>query len=219
MELNWHQLKEELQKVDSTRLVNFFCNLHPLIIIAWALINIGIPIITLFYYFWQFEFYHPIFWIFIPDSYIYSILFGIFLIGTLVLKKNNQILNIITFIGLVKVLFGYLTLLVFLPSFFSIVSLAAHLVEFIEGLIILLFIKTGNRDFSIATFITILDWFFDFFNPFGLPTIFLYPYHPDYNPNPTAPFIFPFFLVFSVSIFFLLVLIRLKKWQEIQSTV
>ncbi|MHA2305730.1 MAG: hypothetical protein ACXACU_10080, partial [Candidatus Hodarchaeales archaeon] len=88
MELNWHQLKEELQKVDSTRLVNFFCNLHPLIIIAWALIKIGIPIITLFYYFWQFEFYHPIFWIFIPDSYIYSILFGIFLIVTLVLKKN-----------------------------------------------------------------------------------------------------------------------------------
>ncbi len=214
MELNWHQLKEKLQKVDSTRLTNFFYNLHPSIIITLALINIGIPIITLFYYFWQFEFYHPILWIFIPDSYTYSILFGIFLIVTLILKKNNQILNIITFIGLVKVLFGYLTLLVFLPSFFSIVSLVAHLIEFGEGLIILLFIKTGNRDFSIATFIVILDWFLDFFNPFGLPTIFLYPYHPDYNPNPTAPFILPIFLVFSVSIYFLLVFSRLKKWED-----
>ncbi len=217
MELNWHQLKKKLQKVDSTRLTNFFYNLHPLIIITLVLINIGIPIITLFYYFWQFEFYHPILWIFIPDSYTYSILFGIFLIVTLVLKKNIQILNIITFIGLVKVLFAYLTLLVFLPSYFSIVSLVAHLIEFGEGLIILLFIKTGNRDFSIATFIVILDWFLDFFNPFGLPTIFLYPYHPDYNPNPTAPFIFPIFLVFSVLIYFLLVFIRLKKWKEIKS--
>ena len=198
-------------------MTNFFYNLHPSIIITLALINIGIPIITLFYYFWQFEFYHPILWIFIPDSYTYSILFGIFLIVTLILKKNNQILNIITFIGLVKVLFGYLTLLVFLPSFFSIVSLVAHLIEFGEGLIILLFIKTGNRDFSIASFIVILDWFLDFFNPFGLPTIFLYPYHPDYNPNPTAPFIFPIFLVFSVLIYFLLVFIRLKKWKEIKS--
>lgn len=217
MELNWHKLKEELQKVDSNRLMDFFYNLHPLIIITLVLINIGIPIITLFYYFWQFEFYHPILWIFIPDSYTYSILFGIFLIVTLVLKKNIQILNIITFIGLIKVLFGYLTLLVFLPSFFSIVSLVAHLIEFSEGLIILLFIRTGNRDFSIATFMVVLDWFFDFFNPFGLPTIFLYPYHPDYNPNPTAPFIFPIFLVFSVLIFFLLALIRLKKWNEIKS--
>lgn len=217
MELIRKQLKKKVHKADSTRIVNFLYNLHPLILIAWALVNIGIPIITLFYYFWQFEFYHPFFWIFIPDSYTFAILFGIFLIVTLGLKKNNQILNIVTFIGLIKVLLGYLTLLFVLPSFFSIVSLAAHIFEFIEGLIILLFIKTGNRDFTIASSIVILDWFFDFFNPFGLPTIFLYPYHPDYNPNPTEPYIFPFFLVFSVSIILLLVFIRLIKWEEVTS--
>jgi uncharacterized membrane protein YpjA len=217
MNWNWQTLKIRIRKVDSSRIINFLLNLHPVIIFGWISLNIAIPIITLFYYFWQFDFYNPIFWIFIPDSYTFAILFGIFLIITLGFKKNIQILNIVTFIGLVKVFFSYLTLLVFLPSFFSIVSLAAHTFELFEGVIILLFLRANIQEFSFASFITILDLFFDFFNPFGFPTLFLYPYHQDYNPNPTEPFLLPFFIVFSVIIFSLLIFIRLKRWTVIRS--
>ncbi len=203
--------------MDSSRLIDFLLNLNPIIVLGWIFVNIAIPIITLFYYFWQFDFYHPIFWIFIPDSYTFAILFGVFLIVTLGFKKNIQVLNIVTFIGLIKVFFGYLTLLVFLPSFFSIVSLTAHTFELFEGLIILLFLRANIQEFSIASFITTLDLFLDFFNPFGLPTLFLYPYHKDYNPNPTEPFLLPFFIVFSVTIFFLLIFIRLKRWITVNS--
>jgi len=217
MNRDWQILRQKIREVDSSRIVNFLLNLHPLIIFGWISVNMAIPIVTLFYYFWQFDFYHPIFWIFIPDSYTFAVLFGIFLIITLGFKKNNQILNIVTFIGLTKVFFGYLTLLVFIPSFFSIVSLAAHTFELIEGLIILLFLRVNIQDFSLASFITILDLYFDFFNPFGFPTLFLYPYHQNYNINPTEPFLLPFFTVFSATIFFLLIFIRLKRWIEVNS--
>ncbi|MFX0085443.1 MAG: DUF1405 domain-containing protein [Candidatus Hodarchaeota archaeon] len=217
--MNWNMqlLNEMTKKLDSSRVINFLLNLPPLLIFGWIFVNITIPIITLFYYFWQFDFYHPIFWIFIPDSYTFAILFGVFLIITLGFKKNIQLLNIVTFIGLVKVFFGYLTLLVFLPSFFSIVSLVAHTFELFEGFIILLFIRANIQDFSAASFITIIDLFFDFFNPFGLPTLFLYPYHQEYNPNPTEPFLLPFFIVFSVTVFLLLIFIRLKRWIIVNS--
>ena len=202
----------KIRTIDSDLVVSFLLNLDSKIIVIWIIINISIPVFTIFYYFWQFEFYHPIFWIFIPDSYIYAILFGIFLIVTFIWKKNVQILNIVTFIGLIKVFFAYLTLLIVIPSFFSVVSLVAHIIEFIQGMITLLFIRANNRDFSVASFIVVLDWFFDFFNPFGLPTLFLYPYHPDYNANPVSPFILPMFIVFSVLIFLLLIVIRLNYW-------
>lgn len=188
-------------------------NLNPIILVLWSSINIIIPVITLFYYFWQFEFYHPALWIFIPDSYTFAILFGIFIILTLGFKKNIQILNIITFIGLVKVFFGYITLFLLIPSFFDMVSLTAHSFEMIEGLTLLPFIRTDLQNFITSAGILILDWFMDF-NPFILPTLALYPLHEQYNPNPTSPFIGIFFLVFSFLIFSLLIMIKFMRWNS-----
>jgi uncharacterized membrane protein YpjA len=214
---NSEKLKLITNKVDSTKLIDIFLNLNKYILFIWIFINIAIPIFTLFYYFWSLEFYHFFFWVFIPDSYTSAILFGIFLFVTLGLKKNVQVLNIVTFIGLIKVFFAYLTLIVFEPSYFDLVSLFLHIFELIEGLVVLLFLRANNRDFSFGSFIIIIDLFFDFFNPFGLPTLFLYPYHQDYNQNPTEPYLLTFFLIYSALVFFLLSFIRLKKWTRLKS--
>ncbi|WP_455463232.1 hypothetical protein, partial [Candidatus Hodarchaeum mangrovi] len=61
--------------------------------------------------------------------------------------------------------------------------------------------------------ILILDWFMDF-NPFILPTLALYPFHEQYNLNPTSPFIGIFFLVFSFLIFSLLIMIKFLRWNH-----
>ena len=217
MSWNSEKLKLITKKVDSNKLIDYFLNLNTYILLIWIFVNIGIPIFTLFYYFWSLEFYHFLFWVFIPDSYTSAILFGIFLFVSLGLKKNVQILNVVTFIGLIKVFFAYLTLIVFEPSYFDLVSLFVHIFEFFEGLVVLLFLRANNRDFSFGSFIIIIDLFFDFFNPFGLPTLFLYPYHQDYNQNPTEPYLLPFFLIYSVLVFFLLSFIRLKKWTRLKA--
>lgn len=217
MAWNSEKLKLITNKVDSTKLIDYFLNLNIYILFIWIFVNIAIPILTLFYYFWSLEFYHFFFWVFIPDSYTSAILFGIFLFVTLGLKKNVQVLNVVTFIGLIKVFFAYLTLIVFEPSYFDLVSLFVHIFELFEGLVVLLFLRANNRDFSFGSFIIIIDLFFDFFNPFGLPTLFLYPYHQDYNQNPTEPYLLLFFLIYSVLILFLLTFIRLKKWTRLKS--
>ena len=214
---NSEKLKLVTNKVDSTKLIDYFLNLNIYILFIWIFVNIAIPILTLFYYFWSLEFYHFFFWVFIPDSYTSAILFGIFLFVTLGLKKNVQVLNVVTFIGLIKVFFAYLALIVFEPSYFDLVSLSVHIFELFEGLVVLLFLRANNRDFSFGSFIIIIDLFFDFFNPFGLPTLFLYPYHQNYNQNPTEPYLLPFFLIYSILVFFLLSFIRLKKWARLKS--
>jgi len=187
-------------------------HLNSVVLGFWIFLNIGIPLITIFYYFWQFEFYHPIFWIFIPDSYSSAILFGIFLIITLGFNRNIQILNIITFVFLVKAWASYIVVFISEPSFFEIVALSVHTFELLEAFLILPFLKADSKSFLVSTLILTLDWFFDFFNPFGSPTIGLYPFHPEFNPNNMAPHIDVFIIVLSVITFGSLLLIRLRFW-------
>ncbi|MHA1213693.1 MAG: DUF1405 domain-containing protein [Candidatus Hodarchaeales archaeon] len=202
----------------SERLKHKLLNLNPLILLLWSLVNIIVPIVTLFYYFWQFDFYHPLLWIFIPDSYSFAILFGIFIIITLIHKRNIQFLNIIIFVGLVKVFIGYVLIFTLMPSFFDLVSLSAHTLELTEGLLVLPFIKTDMKHFLAANLILVIDWFFDFnifFLPRGvLPTLALYPYHQLYNPDNTAPYIGIFFIVFTITMILLLFLIRFFFWAK-----
>ncbi|MHA2176060.1 MAG: DUF1405 domain-containing protein [Candidatus Hodarchaeales archaeon] len=180
-------------------------------LILWILMNLLIPAYGLLLYYWQYAYYHPIFWIFIPDSSTFSILFGFFLIITFGFKKNVQVLNIVTFIGLVRVFFGYLVVFAVQPPFFDIISLTAHTVELLEGIIVLLFINVDQRSFQVGGSITIIDWFFDLFNPFGLPTLFLYPLD-EINQNNTAPYIEIFAIVFTAIILILMTYLRWKHW-------
>ncbi|MHA2226382.1 MAG: DUF1405 domain-containing protein [Candidatus Hodarchaeales archaeon] len=219
MKWNWQNLKENVNEINFNQIRYFLLNLHPLVLGVWIAINLFVPGYGLILYSWQYQHYHPIFWIFIPDSDSYGILFGIFLIVTLGLKKNVQILNIITFIGLMKVFFGYIALFTLIPSFFHIISLIAHTIEFIEGLLILPFLKTDFKNYSIATGILSLEMFLDFFNPFPFPTLAHYTFDPEFNINTTAPFLLEFFIVFSVIIFGFLFYIRLKHWSEDNSNI
>ena len=216
MKRDWQKFMTKIREIDSNQIRNYLLNLHPLVLVIWITINLTIPSYGALLYFWQYEFYHPIFWIFIPDSNSFGILFGIFLVVTLVLKKNIQVLNIITFIGLIKVFIGYIALIILIPSFFSLVSLGAHTFELIEGLLILPFIKTDRRNFSIASAILTLDWYLDFFNPFDkYPTLFLYQKHEIYNPISTELYFWHFFLIFTVIMFGFLIYIRLKHWSDL----
>ena len=215
MERNWQKFVMNVRKIDSNQVRNYLLNLNPLVLAVWITINLTIPAYGALLYFWQYEYYHPIFWLFIPDSNSFGLLFGIFLIFTLVLKKNIQVLNIITFIGLIKVYFGYIMLFTLIPSYFDFVSFLAHTFELMEGLLILPFIKTDLRNFSVASSLLTLDWFLDFFNPFfKYPTLALYQKHEIYNPVGTKPFFLHFFLLFTIIIFGLLIYIRLKHWTE-----
>ncbi len=203
---------EKIKSRDTQYIRDSLLNLPKWFLGIWIAINLIIPFYGALLYYWQYAYYHPIFWIFIPDSSTFAILFGIFLIVTFWFKKNIQVLNLITFIGLIRVFFGYIVVFTVQPSFFDIVSLAAHTFELCEGLVVLLFIKTDLKHYSAAASISLMDWFFDFLNPFDLPTLVLYPFDADINPNNTAPFIHIFAVVFITVIIGCLILIRRKYW-------
>ena len=121
MDFNWSSLKN-LRNLTPHEIRESLLNLPRWILILWIAINIIIPFYGVLLYYWQYAYYHPAFWIFIPDSNTYAILFGIFLIITLGFKKNIQVLNVVTFIGLIKVFFGYIEVFSVRQSFFHIVS-------------------------------------------------------------------------------------------------
>lgn len=208
---DWTSIKK-LRSIDIQSVRDSLFNLPKWFLVLWIAINIIIPAYGLILFYWQYAYYHPIFWIFIPDSNTFAILFGVFLTVTLGLKKNIQVLNVITFIGLIRVFFGYIVVFTVQPTFFDIVSLAAHTFELCEAFLLLLFIKVDTKNFSLAAVITLVDWFFDFLNPFDLPTLVLYPFDADINPNNTAPFISIFAVVFIIIITGCLIYIRWKYW-------
>ncbi|MHA1993682.1 MAG: DUF1405 domain-containing protein [Candidatus Hodarchaeales archaeon] len=211
MGVDWTSIKN-WKSLDIQRVRNSLLNLPRWFLAIWIAVNIIIPTYGVLLYYWQYAYYHPIFWIFIPDSNTFAIFFGIFLFVTLGLRKNIQVLNLITFIGLVRAFFGYIVVFTVQPSFFDIVSLAAHTFELGEGLILLLFIKVDLKNYSLSAFITMVDWFFDFLNPFDLPTLVLYPFDADINPNNTAPYITTFAVVFITVIIGCLIYVRWKHW-------
>ena len=210
MDINQDILKK-LKSIDLQSVRVSLLSLPKWFLMVWISINLLIPTYGILLYYWQYEYYHPFFWIFIPDSNTFAILFGIFLIVTLGFKKNIQVLNIVTFIGLVRVFFGYIIVFSVQPTFFDIVSLTAHAFELMEALVVLLFIDIDQRSFQVGVTITVIDWFFDFFNPFGLPTLFLYPLD-EINPYNTAPHIGIFAVAFTTILLSLTTYLRWKHW-------
>ncbi len=212
MNTEWISMKN-LKTLNASKIREILLDLPRWFLVLWICVNLIIPTYGVLLYYWQYAYYHPFFWVFIPDSNTFAILFGIFLIVTLGLKKNIQVLNLITFIGLVKVFIGYILVFTVQPSFFDLVSLSAHIFELFEGFLILPFLKVDLKNFNAGLFITVIDWFFDFFNPFGLPTLPLYPLD-DINPNNTAPYIGIFAVVFTLVLILLFSYIRLKYWVD-----
>lgn len=192
----------------------YLLNLPRWVLVIWIAINLVIPGYGVLIYYWQYAYYHPALWIFIPDSNTFAILFGIFLIVTLGFKKNVQVLNVITFIGLIRVFIGYIVVFSVRPSFFDLVSLSAHTFELCEALVLLLFMKVDSKNFLVATLIHWIDFFFDFNPfPFSYPTLGLYPKDP-INPDNTAPFIGIFAIVFMIVNISTMLYIRLKHWVD-----
>ena len=210
MNMEWLSI-ENWKTLNLNKIREILLNLPKWFLVLWISVNLIFPGYGVLLYYWQYAHYHPIFWIFIPDSSTFAILFGIFLIVTLGFKKNFQVLNIITFVGLVKVFLMYILIFTVQPTFFDIVALSAHIFELAEGFLILPFLKVDLKSFNASFVITIIDWFFDFFNPFGLPTLPLYPLD-EINPNNIAPFIDIFVLEFTVVLIILFTYIRLKYW-------
>ena len=200
-----------MKTLDQKKIREILLNLPRWFLVLWIGVNLIIPAYGVLLYYWQYAYYHPIFWVFIPDSNTFAILFGIFLIVTLGFKKNIQVLNLITFVGLVKVFFGYILVFTVQPSFFDLISLSAHTFELFEGLLILPFLKVDQKNFNASLLITLVDWFLDFFNPLGLPTLPLYPLD-EINPNNTAPYIGIFAIAFTVGLVLLFSYIRFKHW-------
>jgi uncharacterized membrane protein YpjA len=211
MDFSWFSRKK-LTSLTFQEIREVLLNLPEWILILWILINLIPALYGALLYFWQYVYYHPIFWIFIPDSSTFAIFFAIFLTVTLGFKKNIQVLNVITFIGLIRAFFAYILIITVRPAFLDIGSLTAHLVELGEALVLLPFIKVDLKNFQLASLITWIDWFFDFNPfPFSFPTLPLYPVD-EINPDNTAPFIELFAVVFAVIIIILMTYIRLKHW-------
>ena len=202
---------ENLKNLNFEKIRGILLDLPKWFLVLWISINIIIPGYGILLYYWQYRHYNPIFWIFIPDSSTFAILFGVFLIVTLGFKKNVQVLNLITFIGLIKVFCAYILIFTVQPTFFDLVSLSAHTFELVEGILLLPFIRVDFKNFQVGFLITVIDWFLDLFNPFGLPTLSLYPLD-EINPNNMAPFIDSFVIVFTLCLIFLFTYIRLKHW-------
>ncbi|MFX1506100.1 MAG: DUF1405 domain-containing protein [Promethearchaeota archaeon] len=181
-------------------------SLHPIIIIIWIVINVIASLNTIFLYSWQYPYYPIYLWIFIPDCATFGILFGIFLFITFIMRRNNQVVNVVTFIGIIKVFFASFMVFVFNPFYFDIFSLIGHLGLLIEAFLILPFVTPSFQDVLISTGIHSIDWFFDFFNPLSeYPTLFLYN-----EPNhPTAAFFPELFVIITftgiLTVFFIII--------------
>ncbi|MFX0013765.1 MAG: DUF1405 domain-containing protein [Promethearchaeota archaeon] len=151
------------------------------IIYIWMILNIIASLYTIYLYSWQYVHYPMFLWIFIPDCGTFGILFAVFLLVTLISKRNNQKLNLITFIGIIKVFFASFLIFIYNPYYFDVISFIGHLGLLIEAFLLLPFMFPTINDLIIGSGIHGIDWFFDFFNPLSeLPTIFLYnePNHP-----------------------------------------
>ncbi|MFX0123478.1 MAG: DUF1405 domain-containing protein [Candidatus Hodarchaeota archaeon] len=180
--------------------------LPPTIVYFWIAVNIIASLYTASLYSWQYTSYPIYLWIFIPDCATFGILFGIFLFISLIVRRNNQVLNAVTFIGVIKVFLASFLIFVLNPFYFDIVSLIGHVGLLIEAFLILPFMAPSSVDLIITMGVHAIDWFFDFFNPISeYPTLFLYN-----EPNhPTAPFFTELFifisLVITLTIFFLII--------------
>jgi len=185
-------------------------SLPPVIVFIWIAINVIASLNTAYLYWWQYSYYPIYLWIFIPDCAIFGILFGIFLFTTLISRQNNQVVNVTTFIGIIKVFCASFMIFVFNPFYFDIISLIGHVGLLIESFLILPFLFPSSLDLTISTGFLSIDWFFDFFNPLSeYPTLFLYN-----EPNhPTSAFFPELFIIISVvSLLTIIFIIIFKKY-------
>lgn len=186
-------------------------SLPPIIVYIWIVINVIASLNTAYLYSWQYAYYPIYLWVFIPDCAIFGILFGIFLFITLILRRNNQVINALTFIGVIKVFVASFMIFVLNPFYFDTISLIGHMGLLFEAFLLLPFMCPSFFDLLITTGIHGVDWFFDFFNPISeYPTLFLYN-----EPNhPTAAFFTELFILISlVSILTILFLIVFRHYK------
>jgi len=110
------------------------------------------------------------YWLFVPDCPLFAFLFAIVLLGFL-LKKRNNTLEVVTWIGLLK--YGQWTVVTLL--FFGLLNrgrinnedyilLISHLLMAVEGVILTSYLLVNNRNFIIATFIFLVQDFMDWYN-------------------------------------------------------
>ena len=162
-----------------------------------TLINLVAGFYSISYYFWQFEKTNPLFWIFIIDCPLYSIIFGInlFLIAK---EKTNPLLGFVSIVGSLK--YGIWTIFaLLLPGLFFAfpILVVGHLLLIFE--VILLY---KMFSFKIKHFIIVLLWFLindilDYFvgiHPYFEPQFF--------NEIMIFSFISTFVLAFLVAIIF-----------------
>ena len=187
-------------------------SLPPPIVYIWIAINIIASLNVAYLYMWQYSYYPIYLWIFIPDCATFGILFGVFLFITLIVHRNNQVINAVTFIGTIKVFTASFMIFMFNPFYFDLISLVGHLGLLIEVFLLLPFMDPSPLDVLVTTVIQGVDWFFDFFNPISeYPTLFLYN-----EPNhPTADFFQELFILVSlVSILTIIFLIIFSKYSS-----
>ena len=185
-------------------------SLPPVIVYIWIAVNVLASLNTAYLYWWQYSYYPIYLWVFIPDCATFGILFGFFLFKTLILRQNNQVVNVTTFIGIIKVFCASFVIFIFNPFYLDIISLIGHIGLLIESFLLLPFIFPSLHDLAISTGIHGIDWFFDFFNPLSeYPTLFLYN-----EPNhPTATFFLELFVIITVvSLLTIAFLILFKKY-------
>jgi hypothetical protein len=110
--------------------------------------------------------------------------------------RNNQVVNVVTFIGIIKVFIASFMVFVFNPFYFDIFSLMGHVGLLIEAFLILPYLTPSSQNIVVSTGIQSIDWFFDFFNPLSeYPTLFLYN-----EPNhPTAAFFPELFVIITLT--------------------
>ncbi|UCG04324.1 MAG: DUF1405 domain-containing protein [Candidatus Heimdallarchaeota archaeon] len=169
-------LKEVLEETHKK-----FLSLHPVIVYLWITINVLVSLYTAYLYNWQYDYYPFYLWVFIPDCATFGILFAIFLFITLIIRRNNQVVNAVVFIGIIKVITASYLIFILGNFHFDIISLAGYLGLLIEAFFLLPFLYPSPLEIMITTGIHSIDWFFDFFSPVSeFPTLFLYndPYHP-----------------------------------------
>ncbi|MFX1516107.1 MAG: DUF1405 domain-containing protein, partial [Promethearchaeota archaeon] len=128
-------------------------SLPPTIVYVWIVINVIASLNTVYLYSWQYPYYPIYLWIFIPDCATFGILFGVFLFMSLIIRRNNQVINAVTFIGVIKVFIASFMIFLLNPFYFDVFSIVGHLVLLIEAFLLLPFMFPSLIDLLITTII------------------------------------------------------------------
>ncbi len=162
-----------------------------------TIINLVAGFYSISYYFWQLEKTNPLFWIFIIDCPLYSIIFGINLY-LMAKEKANPLLGFVSIVGSLK--YGLWTIFaLLLPGFiFAFPTLlVGHLLLIVEVILLYKIFK-----FKLKHLIIVLGWFLlnDILDYF----VGIHPYFEQqfFNEIMLFSFVSTFILVFLIAIIF-----------------